>query len=124
MRLFIIGAVIIGYPVFKLIRTIEHLIRHPVTDCVVKTTASIDHVDQMISHVDKIVMRSDATMDEVQNTLEEVKILLVKLQTASDRWNELVDVVELVPVKRKIKKIAKLPFFCCRHPKSSEESSQ
>ena len=107
MRFFFVSVAVLAFPAFKLYKAIEQFVKHPVNDMV-------EHADQVVVHADQAVVHADQAIQDITKLVEEVKTLVIKLQTSSDKWNELVDVVEFVPIKKKIRKIVHLPFMCCK----------
>ena len=102
-----------------------------------KLCTTIDSVDRLVKDtnhtmvqlnqgVGKLVTRysdvagdADVLITQVTplllETTKDADILMRKLQTAADNWIALCETVELVPLRRKVKEIACLPFtLCCR----------
>lgn len=113
MRLVVIGAcVVIGVPLYKLIISLTRLAN--------KTTETMEQLEKPIQNTQLLITRMHSIVDQlekpVQSTeqvLQDTRVLAIKLQTAADQWTHLVETVELVPVRKKVKQILKLPFLCC-----------
>ena len=120
--LLMIGGGVVGTHVVILIRKLCTTIDS--VDCLVKDMNNT--MVQLNQGVGKLVTRysdfagdADVLITQVTplllETTKDADILMRKLQAAADSWIALCETVELIPLRRKVKEIACLPFtLCCR----------
>jgi len=116
--LLVIGGGIIGTHVVILIRKLCNTL-DSVNHLVADTQYILDHnVNKLVTRCNEIAEDADffiaQTSPILLETTKNTDMLIRKLQTAVDNWNDLCEVVELVPIRRKVKQIICLPFTCCR----------
>lgn len=124
MRLVIIGVcVFIGVPLYKLIASVKTVVeqaKKPIRDAelllsdtrvlVLKMQCMMDQIRVMQQNIERPLFD---TINATESTLQDTRDLAVKLQVAADQWTHLVETIELMPVRRRMKQILQLPFVCC-----------
>ena len=113
--LFMIGGGVVGTHVVILIRKLCKTIDS--VDCLVKDMNQ--GVGKLVTRYSDVAGNADVLITQVTplllETTKDADILLRKLQAAADNWIAVCEAVELVPLRRKVKEIACLPFaLCCR----------
>lgn len=128
---FMIGGGIVGTHVVILIRKLCTTI-----DSVDRLVKDTNHtMVQLNQGVSKLVTRysdvaggADVLITQVTpllvETTKDADILMRKLQEAADNWIALCETVELVPLRRKVKEIACLPFTLCCRPEEPTPAPQ
>jgi hypothetical protein len=117
-----IGGGVVGTHVVILIRKLCTTIDS--VDRLVKDTnltmTQLNHgVGKLLIRCNDVAGDADVLITQVSplllETTKDADILMRKLQVAADNWIALCEAVELVPIRRKVKEIACLPFtLCCR----------
>lgn len=120
--LLVIGGGVVGTHVVILIRKLCTTI-DSVDRLVKDTTNSMVQVNQgvgkLLTRCNDIAEDTDFLITQTTplllETTKDADILIRKLQVVADNWIALCEAVELVPIRRKVKEIACLPFtICCR----------
>ena len=126
-----IGGGVVGTHVVILIRKLCTTI-----DSVDRLVKDTNHTMVQLNHgVGKLATRySDVAGDAdllitqvtplLLQTTKDADILMRKLQAATDNWIALCEAVELVPIRRKVKEIACLPFTLCCRPEDPTPAPQ
>jgi hypothetical protein len=129
--LLMIGGSVVGTHVVILIRKLCTTIES--VDRLVKDTnltmTQLNHgVGKLVTRCNDVAGDADVLITQVTplllETTKDADVLMRKLQEATDNWIALCEAVELVPLRRKVKEIACLPFaLCCRpqEPASAPE---
>ena len=126
-----IGGGVVGTHVVILIRKLCTTIDS--VDRLVKDTnhtmTQLNHgVGKLLTRCNDVAGDADVLITQVTplllETTKDADILMRKLQAAADNWIALCETVELVPLRRKVKEIACLPFTLCYRPEETTPAPQ